>query len=128
MKKRAPYILISLVSFLCGIAVATVLKGHSVIRGFGGDLLIVMFIYGSIKVIFVRLRPNILAPAVFVFACFVEFLQYLNVPRYFDTKSLIIILTLGSTFDPMDLLAYGMGSLFIYIIDQFYLGNRSHYN
>jgi hypothetical protein len=124
MKKRVPYILISLVSFLCGIAVVTALKGHSVIRGFGGDLLVVIFIYGSIKVVFVRLKPAFLAPAVFAFACFVEFLQYLKIPQYFDTKSMVIILTLGSTFDPMDMIAYGFGSLFIYSIDKFYLRNR----
>ncbi len=125
MKKRIPYILISLFTFLCGIAVATVLRGHPFIRGFGGDILIVIFIYGSIKVLAPELRPVFLAPGVLAFACFVEFLQYLGVPRYFDTKSLLIILTLGSTFDPADMAAYGIGALIIYLLDRYYLESLS---
>ncbi len=125
MKKRIPYILISLFSLLCGIAVATVLRGYPFIRGFGGDILIVIFIYGSIKVLAPELKPVLLAPGVLAFAFFVEFLQYLGVPRYFDTRSLVIILTLGSTFDPADLAAYGIGALIICLLDRYYLGKLS---
>ncbi len=126
MKERSPYILISLLSLLSGIAVATVFRGHPFIRGFGGDILIVIFIYGSIKVLAPELKPVLLAPGVFAFACFVEFLQYLGIPRYFDTKSLLIILTLGSTFDPGDIAAYGTGALVVYLLDRYYLESISY--
>ena len=92
-----------------GILLVTVLKNQGFIRGFLGDILIVIFIYCGIKVAFPLIKPILLSPAVFAFACTVELLQYFNIPQYFDTKSLVIILTLGSTFDPWDIFMYAFG-------------------
>ncbi len=108
-----------------GAAIITIFKGIPVIRGFFGDILIVMFIYSAIKAVFTSIIPEKLVFSVFLFSCFIETLQYFNVPQYFDAKNLVIILTLGSTFDPMDIVAYGAGSLFIYCLDRFYITQRT---
>lgn len=117
MKKRFIYAALSLTSLLCGIFVAFCITQRSFARGFFGDILIVVFIYTSIKMIFSKLSPGYAAPGVFLFALFVEFIQYTGLPKLLNPESMITVLTLGSTFDPFDIAAYAIGALIIYIID-----------
>jgi hypothetical protein len=86
-------------------------------RGFAGDVLIVIFIYSSIKIIFKNLSSLFVASGVFLFALLVELLQLAGIPKSFQPGSMLTILTLGSTFDPFDILAYAIGAAIIYLID-----------
>ena len=57
MKTRLEFILISLSAFSCGTLVAFYINQHSCIRGFASDILIIIFIYSSIKIIWKDLQP-----------------------------------------------------------------------
>ncbi len=117
MKKRLFYFLISHIALFCGILVAFFIDQRSFARGFVGDILIVIFIYSVIK-FFLKDRPPLhIAAGVFFFAVFVEFIQYTGIPKHFHPHSIITILTLGSTYDPLDIAAYAVGVVVIFGID-----------
>ncbi len=117
MKKRLIYFLISITALFCGILVAFYINQRSFMRGFAGDILIVIFIYSSVKVIMKETPPLRAAAGVLAFSLFVEFIQYTGLPKHFSPHSIITILTLGSTYDPMDIAAYVIGVVVIFGID-----------
>jgi hypothetical protein len=125
MKKRIIYSAVSLSALCCGISIAFFINQRSFMRGFAGDILIVIFIYSSLKVVLKDLKPFQMASGVFLFALFVEFIQFTGLPKYFHPGSMVTILTLGSTYDPLDIAAYAAGVLIIYFIDTFLIQNRA---
>lgn len=117
MKKRIPYLIISAVSFASGISLLFLPPSFSAVRGTAGDFLVVIFIYSSVKVLFPMLRPVSSAAGVMALAVSVELLQMHVVKQYFNTKSMLVQLTIGSTFDPFDLAAYAAGVILIAAVD-----------
>jgi hypothetical protein len=87
------------------------------IRGFAGDIVVILMIYFLIKVFY---DFNSLKLAVFtLFTAFTtEFLQYfklIDILKLQNNKAARLIL--GSVFDPCDLAAYAIGAVLVYIID-----------
>ncbi len=121
MNRRVPYSLLALCLLLLGLCVAFLIPQRGFFRGFAGDVLVVMFLYACLKALFPRLNPLPAAAGVLGFALSVEFLQYLGLPRCFDKRSYWLILTLGSTFDPMDIAAYALGAVLAGAVDGFLL-------
>ena len=79
------------------------------IRPFLGDVLVVILLFAFLK-IFIRKRNIVVAFSVLLFAVIIEFAQYFKLSELLgldDYKLCRIIL--GSTFDPLDLLAYFLG-------------------
>jgi hypothetical protein len=87
-----------------------------IIRGYGGDWLIVQIIY-----LLARFRVHIryrlkLAVAVLIFAVGVEIFQFVfagSIPRNLATE-----LTVGSTFDLGDIGAYALGLIVVVLVDR----------
>lgn len=80
-------------------------SGH--LRGFGSDVLVVVFLVACAATLHVggpRSRPL----GVLVFAVVVECIQALELVG--PDSHWLLHLTLGSTFDPLDLLAYAIGA------------------
>ena len=90
----------------------------SIIRPFGGDFLVVIFIYSLIKGFFnTRVYPT--AFGVLIFAWAVEVSQYFHLvnllgPGHSTTARLL----LGTTFSFVDLLVYALGILLVIIVEQ----------
>ena len=81
------------------------------VNGYLIDILLPMVMYlllGLIEVKWIQ-SPIFRAAAVFLFGCFVETSQYLGYPQF------------GSTFDPLDVLAYAGGVLLGIFLDTFLL-------
>lgn len=79
------------------------------IRPFLGDVLVVILLFAFLK-IFITKRDLLVALSVLTFAVLIEFAQYFKLNELLglqDYKLCRIIL--GSTFDPLDLLAYFLG-------------------
>lgn len=76
-----------------------------------GDLLVVMLIYAAVRVVFPnRPKPLWLALGVFGFAFCVELSQFFDLIGLLGlADERLAHLTMGSTFDPGDLLAYAGG-------------------
>jgi hypothetical protein len=83
------------------------------IRPFVGDVLVVILIYCFVKS-FWKVRSNIAAVSVFIFACAIEGLQYLNLIDKLGLRQYkLLVIILGSTFDWNDILAYALGTALI---------------
>jgi hypothetical protein len=83
------------------------------IRPFGGDVLVVILIYCFVKS-FWKIRPNVTIASVFIFACIVEWLQYLNLVDILGIRQYkLLVIILGSSFDWYDILAYATGSVIL---------------
>ena len=83
------------------------------LRFFISDLVVVIAIYAAIKLLFPKLSPAVLGCGIFLFALLIEMAQYFRLFRMLDSNSKLMQLTLGSTFDWLDILAYGIGILIV---------------
>ncbi|TGK36005.1 DUF2809 domain-containing protein [Leptospira gomenensis] len=106
--------------FFVSICIAIVTFFHSVpfVRGFMGDMIVVMLMYSFCKSVF-DFPPLSLAFAVLTVSFSVEIAQYLRsigIVRWNETE--ISRLTVGAVFDPWDLIAYLFGVTAIYSLDR----------
>lgn len=57
---------------------------------------------------------------VFLFACFVEVLQYFQLVETLGITNRALRIILGSTFDWKDIACYGAGCIFIFLFEQIF--------
>lgn len=81
-------------------------RGH--LRGFGGDILVVVFLTAVVASSGLG-SPRLRVGGVLVFAVVVELVQGLELVG--PESHWLWHLTLGSTYDPLDLLAYVLGAV-----------------
>lgn len=84
------------------------------IRPYVGDMLVVILIYSTLRILIPRgVRPLIWC--VFFFAAAVEVLQYFNLPRLLGVEQFgLARIILGSTFDIKDIGCYLAGCLAVW--------------
>lgn len=117
MKKRIFYIISFLVIFCIEVFIALYVR-DSFIRPYMGDALVVVLVYSS----YVYLSRQIyrLPFYVFLFACFVEVLQYFQLVETLGITNRALRIILGSTFDWKDIVCYGAGCIFIFLFEQIF--------
>lgn len=86
------------------------------IRFFIGDFFILWLLYFAMRTILDSTKKGILI-GVLSFAFFIEFLQLVELPERMGWEGRFSNLILGSSFDPLDLLAYILGGLSVYCFD-----------
>lgn len=87
------------------------------IRGFTGDIIVILLIYFLIKAFF-NFKPLNLAVFTLCLAYLTEFMQFLRLIKLLGLNHNVLArLVIGSVFDPFDLLAYTIGAILVYIID-----------
>ncbi|TRZ43578.1 DUF2809 domain-containing protein [Robertkochia solimangrovi] len=84
---------------------------HGFIRGFAGDVLVILMLYYGIKCILPRPSSEQILKFVLLFACIVELLQLFEITRYLHMENRLLRTLLGTTFDPLDIIAYVTGYL-----------------
>jgi len=108
--------LIFLLIFCAEIAIALWIN-DSIIRPFGGDTLVVMLMYYFVKS-FLRIRPLTNIIFVTAFAFLVEFAQLFDlVNRLGLDDNRFWIVVIGNSFHWLDLVAYLIGSLIIFVME-----------
>lgn len=118
MKKRIPYILLSLLFLILCALIVSLFSSNQFIRGFLGDAVIVILIYCFAKS-FKNFSPLPLSIGVTVFAYGIEFSQYFKIITLLGFKeNLFTRIVFGSVFDPLDLIAYTIGGTIIYFLDR----------
>jgi len=122
MKKILIHLSLAVLCFgICTIIVLFFSK-NALIRGFLGDIIVVMLIYFLLRSVGI-FRPTTTAIIVLIIAFLTELLQYVNILGIIGlNNNKIAQLIFGSVFDPMDLLAYTIGVIAVYIIDKKVLG------
>ncbi len=114
---RKTYLLITLITFLLCVIIFIFGPAFPFIRGTMGDFLVVILIYGTLLFVWPKLQPLWTGIGVFGFAVTVEFLQSNIIPTYIDTSRTLVQATIGSHFDPFDIVAYFLGTTLIVIAD-----------
>ena len=123
MRWNWKYAIIALVILLVEICIALFVRDRF-IRPFIGDLLVVVLLYFSFRAV-LKSKASAVAIGVFIFAVGIELLQFFQLAEILGLeKNGIAHVILGSTFDWLDILAYTLGIILVYFIDQKYLVKR----
>lgn len=117
MNQRIFFLLLTLFLFGVEVLIALFVKDNFV-RPYIGDMLVVMLIYCFVR-IFIPKGVRLLPLYVFLFACFIEFMQYLHIVERLGlsgnkTASVVI----GTSFDWKDIGCYAAGCLLIWIVQE----------
>ena len=119
LHKQSEWYLLVTICLLCTeIAIAFFVK-DKIIRPYIGDLLVVILIYAFVK-IWISNRELLVAISVFVFACFIELLQYFHIVEVLgldDNKVATVII--GSKFNTLDIVMYLMGTIAVIVTEKF---------
>ena len=97
MKKRIFYIISFLVIFCMEVLIALYVRDRF-IRPYVGDMLVVVLVYSFVRIFLPTGIPR-MPFYVFLFACFVEVLQYFRLVETLGVTNRVARIVLGSTFD-----------------------------
>ena len=115
------YFLLSLLIFIIEVVIATILKDWYFVRAFVGDILVVVLVYTLINSFFDYRNKNKLLFFVFVFAVFVEMLQYFKLAEKLGfPKGSPAYIIIGNYFSWEDILCYVVGCLSVFFINKIF--------
>jgi hypothetical protein len=104
---------------ILAIEIFSALEVHDqLVRPFIGDVLVVILIYCFVRALFaVPTIPTLIG--VFAFACAIEVSQYFElVKRLHIEHNPVLRVALGTHFDPLDFVAYAVGSLITWLAER----------
>ena len=111
------YFLVAFLLFLLLLAIAAFVH-DSVIRPYGGDLLVILFLYYLLKS-FLRLGVKTAVFGVLAFAIIIEVLQFLNTLKFLGWEKIEgANIILGSHFDWLDIFSYVLGGALVLGMEQ----------
>ncbi len=111
------YFLAATILFLMEVLIAIYVK-DSIIRPYGGDILVVIFLYCLLKSFFNIPVKNAIF-GVLVFAFVLEGFQYFNFIKWAGLENnQIAAAVLGSHFDWLDIFLYCVGAVIIVLVEQ----------
>lgn len=110
------YFLIALFLFLLLVFIAMYIR-DGFIRPYGGDLLVVIFLYCLLRSFF-RIPFKKAIFWVLLFSFLIEGLQYLQLIKHLGLeKNLVAVAVMGSHFEWLDLLLYSAGGLLVLVTE-----------
>lgn len=116
MKINFRYLKAFIAIFLVELFIAVFVHDR-IIRPYIGDILVIVLLYTFIK-IFTKREIRLLPVYLFVFAAFVEGMQYFNIVKVLGLENnKVLSIIIGSTFDIKDILCYLAGSVILLIWD-----------
>ncbi|MFD3498082.1 DUF2809 domain-containing protein [Streptomyces sp. NPDC058678] len=92
-----------------GLGLRSVTEGG--VAKYGGDALYTVLIHTLVVLMLPRVAPATAAGSALAVSWVVEFVQLTEVPAELSERSSVARLVLGSTFNPPDLLWYGVGAV-----------------
>ncbi len=111
--RRLPYLIAFVALFLVEVAIA--LWAHGPLRGFVGDVLVVILIYCFVQMLVLK-SPGKVILGVFLFACLIEALQAVDYAKLLGVADIgWLSIVLGRTASWTDILAYGAGSAVVVV-------------
>lgn len=94
------------------------------VRPYIGDVLVIGLVYSFVRIFLPTGIPR-LPFYVFLFACFVEVMQYLEVVETLKITNRAMRIILGSTFDWKDIGCYAGGYILIVLFERVFWRKRS---
>jgi hypothetical protein len=110
---------VALVLSVCAV-IAIGLGVHAIdgaAAAFVADSLYTVLVYLLLRTVFVRARLSVLALAAFAFSALIEVLQLSGLPEQWGNAFPPVRLVLGASFSAIDLVAYAIGALVIWLLD-----------
>lgn len=105
---------------LLSIEVLIARHAHGWLRFFWGDVLIIITLFAAIRTIIHNSTPRTLI-GLLTFATLIECAQFMHIPQKIGLKAhSALSLSLGATFDWLDLLAYALGAAIIFMAHTLY--------
>lgn len=118
MKKRIVYIISFIVIFCIEVLIALYVR-DSFVRPYLGDVLVVVLVYCFVR-IFLPTGISKMPFYVFLFACFVEVMQYFQLVEMLGITNRAARIILGSTFDWKDIASYAVGCVLIILFERLF--------
>jgi Protein of unknown function (DUF2809) len=116
-KFQKNYFLLAVLLFLVEVYIALYVR-DSIIRPYGGDYLVVIFIYCAVKSCF-DISVSKAAMGTLLFSFTIEFAQYFHVVKLIGLQhSKLANIVIGNSFQWVDLLAYTLGILTVFVIEK----------
>lgn len=116
MKINYKYLISSIILFMIEVIIALFID-DKIIRPYIGDILVIILMYTFIRS-FIKKPIKFLSIYLFVFATFVEIIQYFKILELIGLQNnKILSIILGSTFDIKDVLCYLIGSIILLVFD-----------
>ncbi len=114
MNINIKYFIAFIVLFIIEVVIALFIN-DKIIRPYIGDILIIVLMYTFIKS-FIKKEIRFLPIYLFVFAAFIEIIQYINILGLIGLENnKVLKIIIGSTFDIKDILCYLIGSIILLI-------------
>jgi len=111
------YFIIAVIIFFIEVIIALYVKDR-IIRPYFGDYLVVILLYCAARA-FVELPVLKLCIGVLIFAYFIEWLQYMNIIQVLGLQhNKTANIVIGNRFEWIDMLAYTLGVLSVYLIEK----------
>ena len=105
---------LAILHFLICLIIVKVFRYSGFIRGFLGDVFFMGLMFYSLKSIYDFNKEKLLLNLLFL-AYIVEISQYFKMLEYFNlSNNAFLKLLFGATFDVMDLVAYSIGTFFVW--------------
>lgn len=118
MKKRIVYIISFIVIFCIEVLIALYIR-DSFVRPYLGDVLVVVLVYSFVRIFLPTGIPK-MPFYVFLFACFVEVMQYFHLADTLGITNRAARIILGSTFDWKDIASYAVGCVLIVLVERLF--------
>ncbi len=118
------YFLLTILLFLIELFIGFFVK-DTIIRPYGGDLLVVVLLYFLVKS-FLDVSSLKIAIGVLVFSYCVEFAQYFKIVELLGLQgNRFFEIIIGTSFHWLDLVAYTLGIVLVYCLDTFLIVPKS---
>lgn len=118
MKKRIVYIISFIIIFCIEVLIALYVR-DSFVRPYLGDVLVVVLVYSFVRIFMPTGIPK-MPFYVFLFACFVEVMQYFHLADTLGITNRAARIILGSTFDWKDIASYAVGCVLIVLVERLF--------
>lgn len=118
MKKRIVYIINFIIIFCIEVLIALYVR-DSFVRPYLGDVLVVVLVYSFVRIFLPTGIPK-MPFYVFLFACFVEVMQYFHLADTLGITNRAARIILGSTFDWKDIASYAVGCVLIVLVERLF--------
>lgn len=116
MRINYKYLISFIILFIVEVIIALFIN-DKIIRPYIGDILVIILMYTFIR-IFIRKEVRLLSIYLFVFATFVEVMQYFNILEIVGLENnKVLSVVFGSVFDMKDILCYLIGSIILFMFD-----------
>ncbi|GHC61256.1 ribosomal maturation YjgA family protein [Ulvibacter litoralis] len=90
---------------------------HPFIRGFVGDVLVIILLY-HLVLSFFSISSEKLIVGLLLFSFGIELLQLAGISEAFENTPTVIKVITGTTFDPWDIVAYLTGGFLLYVFQK----------